>query len=39
MTPESLIAALPKGEQGVFRLFFAGKTAKKFYRLYEYQTK
>lgn len=39
MTPESLIAALPKGEQGVFRQFFAGKTAKKFYRLYEYQTK
>ena len=39
MTPESLINTLPKAEQGFFRLFFAGKTAKKFYRLYEYTYK
>ena len=38
MTPENLISTLPKKEQGIFRLLFAGKTAKKFYRLYEYQT-
>ena len=38
MTPEDLIASLPRREQRIFRLFFSGKTAKKFYRLYEYHT-
>ena len=37
MTPEAMIETLPKGEQGIFRLFFAGKTGKKFYRMYEYE--
>ena len=37
MTPESLIAQLPKAQRGFFRCLFAGKTAKKFYRLYEYE--
>jgi O-methyltransferase involved in polyketide biosynthesis len=37
MTPEAMITGLPGSEQGVFRLFFAGKTAKKFYRMYEYK--
>ena len=36
LTPESLITQLPKGEQGFFRRMFAGKMAKKIYRLYEY---
>lgn len=39
MTPGYLIDTLPGAEQGIFRLFFAGKTAKKFYRLYEYEYK
>lgn len=38
LTPASMISQLPKGEQGFFRLFFAGKMAKKIYRLYEYTT-
>jgi len=37
LTPEDMIQELPKREQGFFRLFFAGKAAKKIYRLYEYQ--
>ena len=37
LTPEDLIAQLPKREQGFFRYVFAGKMAKKIYRLYEYQ--
>ena len=37
LTPEDLIRELPKREQGFFRLFFAGKTAKNLYRLYEYE--
>ena len=37
LTPENLITQLPKREQGFFRLFFAGRTARKIYRLYEYQ--
>lgn len=37
LTPEELIARLPKGEQGFFRLCFAGRAAKKIYRLYEYK--
>ena len=39
LTPGTLIDTLPKAEQGFFRLFFAGKTAKKIYRLYEYEYK
>ena len=37
LTPESLIAQLPQREQRFFRTMFAGKTAKKIYRLYEYR--
>ena len=37
MTPDWLIQQLPKGEQGFFRRMFAGKTAKRIYRLYEYR--
>lgn len=37
LTPDWLIAQLPKGEQGFFRTMFAGKMAKKIYRLYEYR--
>lgn len=37
LAPEDLIAELPKREQGCFRYVFAGKMAKKIYRLYEYQ--
>lgn len=37
LTPEDLIAQLPKREQGFFRYVFAGKMAKKIYRLYELQ--
>lgn len=36
LTPQWLIAQLPKGQQGIFRHLFAGKLAKKIYRLYEY---
>ena len=37
LTPEDLIAQLPKREQGFFRYVFAGEMAKKIYRLYEFQ--
>ena len=37
LTPAALIEKLPKAEQGFFRLMFAGKMAKKIYRLYEYR--
>ena len=37
LTPEWLIRQLPRGEQGFFRRMFAGKMAKKIYRLYEYR--
>lgn len=37
LTPEKMIAQLPKREQGFFRTMFAGKMAKKIYRLYEYK--
>lgn len=37
LTPEELIAQLPKKEQWFFRTLFAGKLAKKIYRLYEYR--
>lgn len=36
MTPEDLIAQLPKAEQGIFRKLYAGRLARKMYRLYEY---
>ncbi len=38
LTPEAQIAQLPRNEQGFFRLFFAGRMAKKIYRLYEYRS-
>ena len=38
MTPEAMTGELPKREQWIFRKLFAGKTAQKFYRLYEYTT-
>lgn len=38
LTPEDLIAQLPRREQGFFRTFFAGRFAKKIYRLYSYRT-
>ena len=37
LTPEWLIQQLPKREQRFFRTMFAGKMAKKIYRLYEFQ--
>lgn len=37
LTLESMILRLPKGEQRFFRMMFAGKMAKKVYRLYEYE--
>jgi O-methyltransferase involved in polyketide biosynthesis len=37
MTPRRLIEELPKKEQGIFSTLFAGRTAKKIYRLYEYR--
>ena len=37
LTPERLIRQIPEGEQGFFRRMFAGRMAKKIYRLYEYR--
>ena len=37
LTPQWLIEKLPRSEQGFFKIFFAGKTAKTIYRLYEYR--
>lgn len=37
LTPDPLIFQLPKKEQGFFRTVFAGRMAKKIYRLYEYR--
>ena len=37
MTPGWLIEKLPKKEQGFFKTLFAGKTARRIYRLYEYR--
>ena len=37
MTPEDLIAQLPAMEQTLFRKLYAGKIARKMYRLYEYK--
>lgn len=39
LIPEDLIRQLKRGEQGFFRLMFAGKMAKAIYRLYEYESK
>lgn len=37
LTPEALIQQLPKWEERFFRRMFAGKMAKKIYRLYEFR--
>lgn len=37
LTPEDMIKQLKKREQGFFRIMFAGRMAKKIYRLYEYR--
>ena len=39
MTPETMIRSLSPWEQPLFRKLFAGKTARKFYRLYEYMSR
>lgn len=36
LTPDSLIRQLPSREQGIFRRLYAGKMARKIYRLYEF---
>ena len=36
MTPERLIKELPKSESKLFSLLYAGRTARKMYKLYEY---
>lgn len=36
MTPDWLISQLPEKEQWIFKKLFAGKMAKKMYRLYEF---
>lgn len=37
LTPDHLIAQLPRREQGFFRTMFAGSLARKIYCLYEYK--
>ena len=37
MTPEDLIRVLPGMEQKLFRKLYAGKTARKLYRMYEFR--
>lgn len=37
LTPDSLIGELPEKEQRFFKTMFAGRTARKIYRLYEYE--
>ena len=37
LTPDEMITQLPRGEQRFFKTMFAGKTAKKIYRLYTYE--
>ena len=37
LTPDTMIGQLPGREQRFFKTMFAGKTAKKIYRLYEYE--
>lgn len=39
LTPETMIRQLTKGEQTMFHLLYAGKTAKSLYRLYEFEAK
>jgi hypothetical protein len=36
MTPDWLIEQLPKKDRWIFRKLYAGKMAKKIYRLYEF---
>ena len=38
MTPEALIEELSPMEQKIFRSLYAGKTAQKLYRMYEYRS-
>ncbi len=38
MTPQHMIDRLPEKEQAIFRKLYAGKTAQKLYRLYEYHS-
>lgn len=38
MTPEPLIQQLTKSEQHVFRALYAGRIAKRMYRMYEFQS-
>ncbi len=37
MTPKKLINELKSGERAFFTIMFAGKAAKKIYRLFEYK--
>lgn len=37
MTPPRLIEKLSRGERGIFKTLYAGKVARKTYRLYEYE--
>lgn len=37
MTPEAMIAGLPRQERGIFRRLYAGKFARGLYRLWEYR--
>ena len=37
MTPKALIEELSKAEQWIFKRLYAGKTAKKLYKIYEYE--
>ncbi len=39
MNPDSLVQQLPKKDQGIFRLVYGGKMARKICRLYEYRSK
>lgn len=38
MTPLDMIAQLPAGERVVFSNLYAGRLARKLYRLYEFQS-
>lgn len=39
MNPEDLVRQLPQKDQGIFRLVYGGKLARKICRLYEYRCK
>jgi hypothetical protein len=39
MTPQKYIDELSGKEKGIFKRLYAGKFAKKLYRLYEYEKK